>query len=176
MGQEPDKVAPADPPADPPVVPAAVEETANPPAHTDAGDETAEMLPRKVVEEARREAAKYRTRAQEAEARLREIDDATKTEAEKALQRAEEAEARAAELERRDVARDAGLPVSWADRLRGDSRDELLADAQQLAKEFNRPANNADWDAGPRPPAPGGLPDDADPLTRMAHAYGAPRK
>lgn len=151
---------PAPTPTDPPV--------ADPPT-----DEP-EVFDRKYVEQLRKENASYRTRAQEAEARLTEIDDAAKSEAEKALERAERAEQQLVALERKDVAREAGLPAEWADRLRGSTRDELQADAEQLAKSL--PARRPDWDSGPKPPAPNDLPDDVDPLTRLSHAYRTPAK
>jgi hypothetical protein len=72
--------------------------------------------------------------------RARAADDAAKTQAQK------DAEARAAvERERdearltllkRDAADEAGLPKSWADRLRGNTPAELLADAKNLAKDL----------------------------------------
>lgn len=72
--------------------------------------------------------------------RLAEIEAANKTAEEKAAEARATAErerddARLALL-RRDVAEDAGLPRTWADRLRGTTKEELEADAKQLAKDL----------------------------------------
>lgn len=65
-------------------------------------------------------------------------DEAELSEAERLKSRAEQAEAKAAKLEtdmlRRDVIAEAGLPAIFTDRLKGATREELLADAQELAK------------------------------------------
>lgn len=119
------------PPETPPETPPA------PPGEPE-GPNTPETFDREYVEKLRRESAGYRTRAQEAEAKIKEIADRDKTEHEKAVERAEQAEQRAAEAERRllrrEVADKAGLPASLAARLQGETEEELLEDAKQLAK------------------------------------------
>lgn len=64
--------------------------------------------------------------------------EAEMTEAERLKKRAEEAEAQAAKLQsdilRRDVAAETGLPAVFADRLKGSTKEELLADAQEILK------------------------------------------
>jgi len=71
-------------------------------------------------------------------AKARELEEASKTETQKATDRAEVAERRTAELESRlaraDVAAAKGLPPSLAVRLVGTTREELEADADELAK------------------------------------------
>ena len=95
------------------------------------------------------EARKWETRAKEnaaAAKRLTALEEANKTAEQKASEARAQAErerddARLA-LMKRDAADEAGLPRSWAERLRGATAEELLADAKNLAK-----------DLGPKPPA-----------------------
>lgn len=105
-----------------------------------------------------------RAARKEAERQIRELtekvsqfEDAGKSEAEKQEQRVaqmaaelEAAKSSRAELERRllvaEVSSEVGLPKELAGRLRGDDRDALLEDAQQL-KELLVPD-------GPRKPVP----------------------
>jgi hypothetical protein len=65
-------------------------------------------------------------------------EEAEMTESQKATKRAEDAEAKASKLEtdilRRDVIAETGLPALFADRLKGTTKEEMLADAQELAK------------------------------------------
>ena len=79
--------------------------------------------------EAKREAA-------ELAARLKEIEDSQKSEAEKLAERQAELErssaANAAKALRYEVAEKAGLPLSAAGRLQGNTEEELLADADAL--------------------------------------------
>lgn len=72
--------------------------------------------------------------------RLAEIEAASKSAEEKAAEaraaaEKERDEARLALL-KRDAAEEAGLPKSWADRLRGTTKEELDADAKVLAKDL----------------------------------------
>lgn len=99
------------------------------------------------------QARKWEARAKEnnaAKKRLDELEEAAKTDLEKATSRAEAAEKRAAELEalglRREVAEAKGLPLAAAARLTGETREELEADADQLAALIGQDANPA-----PRP-------------------------
>lgn len=106
----------------------------------EAAEDKAEMFPRSVVEELRREAAKYRTAAAEKEAKLQAIEDSQKTEVEKAIERAQQAEARANEATlralRAEVAQAKGLTPAQAKRLSGSSLEELEADADELLETF----------------------------------------
>lgn len=100
---------------------------------------------REYVAGLRSEAASWRTKARDAEARLAEIEDAQKSEAQKALDRAERAESelagyRAAEL-RREAAGKAGLPLEFADRVKGESSEAMEADAKELAKHLKAASN-----------------------------------
>lgn len=65
-------------------------------------------------------------------------EEAEMTESQRNAKRAEEAEARAKQLEtdvmRRDVIAETGLPAIFTDRLKGTTKEEMLADAQELAK------------------------------------------
>jgi hypothetical protein len=65
-------------------------------------------------------------------------DEAEMTESQRNAKRAEEAEARTKQLEsdiiRRDVIAETGLPAVFTDRLKGTTKEEMLADALELAK------------------------------------------
>lgn len=102
------------------------------------------------------EAKKWKTHARKHEAeakklrdRVKELDDADKSEIEKASGRAAEAEKRAEDAELRalrlEIAAEKGLTASAAKRLHGSTREELEADADDLA-ELIKPA--ADTDSG----------------------------
>lgn len=107
----------------------AVEEDAPPPADAPA-DDTAKWkaMARKHEAEAKRNAA--------AAKRLAEIEDAQKSESQRASERiaALEAEVRQRDLSlmRGRVAASFDLPAPLADRLQGDSEEEMSADAEAL--------------------------------------------
>ena len=65
-------------------------------------------------------------------------DEAEMTESQRNAKRADEAEAKAKQLEadvmRRDVIAESGLPAIFTDRLKGTTKEEMLADALELAK------------------------------------------
>lgn len=116
------------------------EQPQEPQTAPEAAEEKAEMFPRSVVEELRREAAKYRTAAADKEAKLQAIEDSQKTEVQLATERAQQAEARAQEAElralRAEVAQAKGLTPAQAKRLAGSSLEELEADAEELLETF----------------------------------------
>lgn len=74
--------------------------------------------------------------ANTARTRLAQIEDSQKSEAQKVAERATEAESRAAkaeqELARYRVANAKKVPPEWVDRLRGDTEEELAADADKI--------------------------------------------
>lgn len=130
------------------------------PAHAPAGGATeapAENgqadLPdwaRAELAQARRDAAKYRTRAKELEPfekKAREAEEASKSEIERATEKLTVAERRAVEAEARamrlEVASSKGLTPKQAARLVGSTVEELEADADELLSSFTpneRPA------------------------------------
>lgn len=118
-----------------------------------ASAEVTEVTAETPVEEWDKERAKatiLKLRAEEKEVKkqLKELEtlkaekasreEAEMTESQKATKRAEDAEAKALKLEtdilRRDVIAEAGLPAVFTDRLKGITKEEMLADAQELAK------------------------------------------
>jgi len=101
-------------------------------------------------------ARKWETRAKEnadAAKRLAALEEANKTAEQKASEarataERERDEARLALL-RRDAAEEAGLPKAWAERLKGATKDELLADAKNLAKDLTPPTQQSQARAVP---------------------------
>lgn len=79
-------------------------------------------------------------------AKFDEHEAKNKTELEKLTETAKANEARAAAAElaliKRDAAEAAGLPKSWADRLKGATKEELEADAKELAKDLPAPTTS----------------------------------
>lgn len=103
---------------------------------------------------ARKELEKQLAEAQE---RISQFEDANRTELERVEARASAAEAAAETMKQQlaaaerarmvaEVAGEVGLPAEFHDRLRGEDRDEILADAKELQK-FLAPE-------GPRKPSP----------------------
>lgn len=91
----------------------------------------------------RREAAGRRVLTREQEQQLTEyqkLQDAQKTELQKAQERVAELERKSQQYEAAQqqvaAARAAGLPLEWADRVRGNSDEERLADAKKLAESL----------------------------------------
>jgi hypothetical protein len=117
---------------------------------------------RAILSEASRRARQAEAEAKAARQELQGLQDQGKSEAEKLASRAQRAEARVAELERSllisGVASKYDLHPELVPRLRGDTEEELEADAKALAKQFPRQqeAPPPDLGAGPRPPATGG--------------------
>ncbi|MDG4783256.1 hypothetical protein O7614_26705 [Micromonospora sp. WMMD961] len=115
---------PAEKPADKPDAPE---------AEVDERDNELPEWARKKLTKANAESANYRTRLREAEAKLAEAK--TPQEMEAAIAAFKDTNAK---LERqilvRDVADEVGLPKELAARLVGDTREELVADAKNLAK------------------------------------------
>ncbi|ROO51454.1 hypothetical protein EDC02_6332 [Micromonospora sp. Llam0] len=85
--------------------------------------------------------------------RLKAASDSTKSDMDKVMEKLAEMEKRAGDAERRaliaDIAAEKGLTAKQAARLRGDTRDDLLADADELLESF-KPAgkDGASGDAG----------------------------
>jgi hypothetical protein len=129
---------------------------------TDAPDpkNNADELPqwaRDQLAQARKDAAKYRTKAKELEplaAKAKELEDAGKSESEKLTGRLTEAEKRAQAAEERalrlQVAHDKGLTPAQAKRLVGATQEELEADADELLAEFSPKESEDDPKRRPR--------------------------
>ena len=110
----------------------------------------------KALKEANKEAAGRRKRLEELEKSEQERLEASKTELQKAQDRAAQLEAETKNLRlsvlRRDVAAKTGLPEALIDRLKGETLEEVEADAkallESLPKEVKKPAINATNPAG----------------------------
>jgi hypothetical protein len=116
-------------------------------------------LDRIISERLGRERAKFAD-YDDVKAKAAEFDkiaEGQKTEAQKAAERADKAEREAAEhkgaLLRLRVATSKGLPPDLSDRLRGDSEDELNADADRLLALVGGQQQQP-FDHGPRQTAP----------------------
>lgn len=112
-----------------------------------------------TAERAARKAEKQR--ADELAAKVEEFQQRDQSETEKLTGQRDkfktEAEAKAAENRRLRVALDKQLPVDLIDRLRGETQEELEADADKLldlVKSRNEPEPEPDFDGGAREPAP----------------------
>lgn len=137
-----------------PVVPAEPTTPATPepdPATPPEGDAPKdEKDPR--VEKANAEAAKYRKELREAQAALKARDDADKTDAEKEAESKAETAKEIATLRRERAALKAGLPEELAERLVGDTPDELAEDAKRLKALFAPVGASADPSPGDEQP------------------------
>lgn len=96
------------------------------------------------IRQLRREAGNRRHQKKEVEARLAEYEkwkESQKSEVEKLRERAESAEAKLTTLQRERLqikaAKEAGLDTDLADRIRGDSEEDMLEDAKLLAKKYS---------------------------------------
>lgn len=111
---------------------------------TQATEETAAVWAdpesaKSVIEKLRKENASWRTKYRELEPlanKAAELEESSKSELQKLLERAEKAEKLAGDantrLLRSEVAASTGLPVGLVDRLTGNTKEELEADAQAL--------------------------------------------
>lgn len=97
----------------------------------------------KIIRDLRKENAKHRTDKQAVKGELDEFKawkESQKTELQKAQERAAELEKElnSSKVASRQLAaaKKAGLDLELADRIRGDSDDEMLEDAKDLAKRF----------------------------------------
>lgn len=115
---------------------------------------------KKALDAERKRAAQAEREAKALKARLDELEAANLSELEKAQKQAADAAARLTEYERTNlrqrVALAKGLPSSLVDRLRGDTEDEIAADADELLAMVNAPRSpKPDPSQGPRT-SPGG--------------------
>lgn len=112
-------------------IPAPVEPETKPSESADLGD-----AGKKALDAERKRAATAEREAKALKARLDELEAANLSELEKAQRAATEASARLAEYEktmiRQRVALAKGVPADLVDRLRGDTEDEINADADSL--------------------------------------------
>jgi len=105
-----------------------------------------------------REAAKTaRKEAEQLAAKVKEYEDKDKSDQQKLEEAAKVAESKASEATlkalRYEVAAEKELPLKWAARLSGNTKEELLADATELAKEL-KTGSRTSMDGGARQPAP----------------------
>ena len=126
-------------------------------------DDWLERLDPRAQDEIRRlrsESAKWRTGQRELESELQALRDRDKTEAERKDEELEALRTFKAGAERdrmaQAVAREKEIPLEWADRLRGTTREELAEDADRLASMIgnghsaDRGERYTDFDAGVR--------------------------
>lgn len=92
------------------------------------------------LREAEKQAKQDRKELERLKAEEQKRNDAALSETERLTKQANELAAKNAKLEgdilRRDVISETGLPATFADRLKGATKEELLVDAQELAKSL----------------------------------------
>jgi hypothetical protein len=113
------------------------------------------------VKSLREENAKRRIEAQQLTERLEELEERDKSELERAVSKVSKAEKRAADAEgnllRFQIAAEKQVPKELIQRLQGNTREELEADADELlslVKSRTDNENTPDFDGGAREPAP----------------------
>lgn len=130
-----------------------VAETATPPVPEPTGETPAELKARletmaTALREANKEAASRRKRLDELEAAEKSRADAALSETERTAKEAAELKAKVKDLERREMVRSVadkvGLPPALAARLRGETPEEVEADAKALLELIpkNKPVIN----------------------------------
>lgn len=136
------------------------------PTEQQQGDPAAELgdAGAKALKAERQRAAAAEREAKALKARLDELEAANLSELEKAQRAANEATARLAEYEkttiRQRVALTKGVPADLVDRLRGDTEDEIAADADALMALVSAPKTpRPDPSQGPRSTASGSTAD-----------------
>lgn len=126
-------------------------------------------FPKEVVEKLRNEAAGYRTKLRDAETEVKKLKDAAKSDIERLTGEASAAEKRAAEAERKlmrlTVGQKAGLDPELAERLIGETEDDLKKDAAKLLKLQATPSGGLDQ--GPRSGRPTVTAGGGDPKAAM---------
>lgn len=146
--------------------------TADPPAKTEPGDKTEPEGGDKPLGAAGEKALEaFKERAREAEAKIKELEplaakareaeEANKTELEKANGKAAQLDDQVKTLTgenlRLRVALEKKIPAELIDRLKGNSKEELEADAEELLKLVGGGNGTAtDFGGGARTPAPTG--------------------
>lgn len=97
-----------------------------------------------ALKEANKEAASRRKRLEELEAADKQKKDAEMSELEKLQKKVQEAESKAAKLEReahqREVAAKVGLPAAFANRIQGETPEDMETDAKALLEAMPKPA------------------------------------
>jgi hypothetical protein len=128
----------------------------------------------KALREERARARAEAKRAAALEARLKEFEDRDKTESQKLAEARQAAEQRATAAEsalaRYRVAATKGVPAELVERLRGDTEDELAADADRLLELVGGVRRTPDYDGGARQTA--GKPADMNTLIRRQAGVG----
>lgn len=121
-----------------PVQSTEVTETVTPPASDEPFDKDRAMATIHNLREIEKQAKKDARELEQLRAEKAKRDEAEMTELQKFQKAANEREAENAKLKadilRRDVIAETGLPAIFADRLKGMTKEEMLADAQELAK------------------------------------------
>jgi hypothetical protein len=152
--ENPNGPTPGEPSGDPQGTPPAPSGTPNPaqPAQDDDEDKPLSAEEAKAIRAALKSANKE---AEKNRLKLKEIDDANLSELQKAQRDAAEAKTEADNLRkdnlRKTVALNAGLPGKWAERLRGDTEEEMAADAATILADLGKPKTPApDPSQGPR--------------------------
>lgn len=164
-GQEPNTGA--ERPADQPGASGQGQTPNQPPDTTGSQDDLAHLpeRDRDYIRQLRSENARRRTSEKQLADELQAIRDRDKTEQQRMTEELDALRSEKAAWEYAKtasaVARDKGIPLEWADRLRGSTREELEEDADRLqsmiggANGDGRDERYTDFDAGVRGSSPG---------------------
>lgn len=131
------------------------ETVTEPPVETPAEGELPEAV-KKILQENRKELRDAVKRAKQAEARAKEYEDRDKSEQDKLAERAAQAEKDAADARqqylRLKVSTAKGLSAELAERLNGESEEELEQDAERLLEIVKPKPVTGSLDGGARRP------------------------
>ncbi|HEX4811692.1 MAG TPA: DUF4355 domain-containing protein [Nonomuraea sp.] len=143
---------------------------------TATAEETTETSPKAEVDwKAKSREWEKRAKANaDAAAKLAALEESQKSEAQKLQEAKDAAERRASEAEKANlryrVAVTKQLPAELVDRLRGDTEEEMSADADALLSLVVQPAGPPPFNGGPRTPTGGG--NDMNSFIRKAAGHG----
>lgn len=108
------------------------------PKEEEAFDKDRAMQTIQKLREIEKEARKEKKELEQLKAEKKQREDAALTESERLKKERNALEAENAKIKsdllRREAVEAAGLPGTWADRIKGSTKEELFADAEELAK------------------------------------------
>lgn len=142
-----------------------------PPAEGEAFDQERAMKTIHSLREQEKEWKKQQKELEQLRAEQKQRAEAELTEVERLKKQADELAAQNAKLldaqMRREVADEVGLPAIWADRLKGATKDEMLADAKAILPTLAPAQKKAPSLSPTNPPSPQTAETDAQKRARL---------